>query len=175
MIEEKREMNKEINDFIQDIENKTNEINEIRQQLVDKLKPRFKDLFVPFLKKWPQIKRIEWTQYTPYFNDGEPCEFSVYDLNGHTNDCDCDEWERALPIYSQWLEEEHDWEKENMQKLRDKLKLSTKEIVQMNEDFDVVQTNFNKIPEDVMKDIFGDHAIITVTLEGIDCEEYDHD
>lgn len=25
----------------------------------------------------PRIHTIGWTQYTPYFNDGEPCEFSV--------------------------------------------------------------------------------------------------
>lgn len=26
------------------------------------------------------VKNITWTQYTPYFNDGEPCEFTVYDM-----------------------------------------------------------------------------------------------
>ena len=27
------------------------------------------------------IKAVTWHQYTPHFNDGEPCEFSVYDLS----------------------------------------------------------------------------------------------
>lgn len=27
----------------------------------------------------PRIRRIQWRQYTPYFNDGEACEFSVHD------------------------------------------------------------------------------------------------
>jgi len=26
------------------------------------------------------VKQVYWSQYTPYFNDGEPCEFSVYNL-----------------------------------------------------------------------------------------------
>ena len=30
-----------------------------------------------FFKLVPLVKRIEWTQYTPYFNDGDSCEFSV--------------------------------------------------------------------------------------------------
>jgi hypothetical protein len=26
------------------------------------------------------IKQVYWTQFTPYFNDGEPCEFAVHDM-----------------------------------------------------------------------------------------------
>lgn len=25
--------------------------------------------------KYPELKTISWTQYTPYFNDGDPCTF----------------------------------------------------------------------------------------------------
>ena len=28
----------------------------------------------------PEIAALRWRQYTPYFNDGEPCTFSVNDL-----------------------------------------------------------------------------------------------
>lgn len=28
----------------------------------------------------PEIGRIEWTQYTPYFNDGDPCVFSINEV-----------------------------------------------------------------------------------------------
>lgn len=37
----------------------------------------FKILDEEVFKKYPDIKNIGWTQYTPYFNDGEPCEFGV--------------------------------------------------------------------------------------------------
>lgn len=28
----------------------------------------------------PEIDHVFWVQYTPYFNDGEPCTFSVHDI-----------------------------------------------------------------------------------------------
>lgn len=33
-----------------------------------------------FFEACPEVNAIFWRQYTPYFNDGEPCEFSVHDL-----------------------------------------------------------------------------------------------
>ena len=36
----------------------------------------FKDLF----DNCPELEEVRWYQYTPYINDGEPCEFSVGDM-----------------------------------------------------------------------------------------------
>jgi hypothetical protein len=33
----------------------------------------------PIFKKYPKINAIGWNQYTPYFNDGEECEFEVHE------------------------------------------------------------------------------------------------
>ena len=30
------------------------------------------------VKDIPNFLRIEWSQYTPYFNDGDSCEFGIY-------------------------------------------------------------------------------------------------
>jgi hypothetical protein len=38
-----------------------------------------KELLNDFLTKHPEAEGIEWEQYTPYFNDGEPCVFNVYE------------------------------------------------------------------------------------------------
>lgn len=38
-------------------------------------------------KAWDQgILAVTWHQYTPGFNDGEPCEFSVYDVSVTNNE-----------------------------------------------------------------------------------------
>lgn len=29
----------------------------------------------------PDILRVEWVQYTPYFNDGDECHFGVHEVN----------------------------------------------------------------------------------------------
>lgn len=34
-----------------------------------------------FFEACPEITSIFWTQYTPYFNDGDACEFSVHELH----------------------------------------------------------------------------------------------
>lgn len=28
-------------------------------------------------QKFPDVESVGWTQYTPYFNDGEPCHFGI--------------------------------------------------------------------------------------------------
>lgn len=36
----------------------------------------------PLFEKYPEVKFVNWTQYTPHFNDGDECTFSVniYDV-----------------------------------------------------------------------------------------------
>jgi len=54
------------------------------------------------------VEAVKWDQYTPYFNDGEPCEFSVYDysvkyasddLSGDGEDGFVDSWSFGYPEY----------------------------------------------------------------------------
>jgi len=40
---------------------------------------KLKEFFVKFWEENPAIKAVTWNQYAPYFNDGDPCEFSVND------------------------------------------------------------------------------------------------
>jgi len=48
-------------------------INVILQKGKDLLKKGLNVIF----EEYPNIDSISWNQYTPYFNDGDPCEFSV--------------------------------------------------------------------------------------------------
>ena len=48
----------------------------IGQRGSDLLQKEFDALFI----EYPEIGKIEWTQYTPYFNDGDPCVFGVGEL-----------------------------------------------------------------------------------------------
>lgn len=38
----------------------------------------------------PEIESVFWVQYTPYFNDGEPCTFCVADIEYQLEGEDCD-------------------------------------------------------------------------------------
>lgn len=37
----------------------------------------FKEESKAIFEKYPEIENFSWTQYTPYFNDGDECTFSV--------------------------------------------------------------------------------------------------
>lgn len=41
----------------------------------------FETLFKDIFEKHPTLDSFAWTQYSPYFNDGEPCIFRVHGIN----------------------------------------------------------------------------------------------
>jgi hypothetical protein len=54
-------------------------INALKAEMQENSKVLMKEAFREFLEKYDVVDNIFWTQYTPYFNDGESCEFSVGD------------------------------------------------------------------------------------------------
>ena len=69
--------------------------DEKRKELTAQLKKDFPALLAPLFEKYPGVKNVRWTQYTPYFNDGDPCEFSTNagyaELNYDGNEDDDDD------------------------------------------------------------------------------------
>ncbi len=64
-----------------------------RRQFVPK---PIEDLYPKFQAAFDEgILAATWHQYTPYFNDGEPCEFSVYDLSVTNNEEVAENWLRG--------------------------------------------------------------------------------
>lgn len=55
-------------------------INALKAEMQENSKVLMKEAFREFLEKYDVVDNIFWTQYTPYFNDGESCEFSVGDV-----------------------------------------------------------------------------------------------
>ena len=124
----------------------------------------------------PTIIEFGWRQYTPYFNDGEPCEFSVYGTWVRTDadkDVD-DEYElevgsshrtlgnrpyRENPDTGKW--EQQPYEGPDAARYDRCLALMSA----------VEGGSF----EHVLLEAFGDHAVVTVRRDGIEVEFYDHD
>jgi len=121
----------------------------------DAVKELFKELF----DKHPQLVSVTWQQYTPYFNDGDPCYFRVgeFETNFDTDEDD----------------EEEDDEEEVVEEE------AAEEVVEESIDYDAINESVNELesllPEDVLEYVFGDHVTITATREGFDITEYDHD
>lgn len=72
--------------YLNTIENEYSEmqkqINELRSQMQEKSKELMKEAFREFFEKYEEpVECIFWAQYTPYFNDGDACEFRVNEIN----------------------------------------------------------------------------------------------
>lgn len=113
-----------------------------------------KEAFKEFFTKHPQVGTISWTQYTPYFNDGDACYFSRHELeideedDEDYDDDDGEEGEEQEEVAAEPVEDATLWD--DLMKLED-------------------------IPDDVYESVFGDHARIVATPDQFEVTEYDHD
>lgn len=144
------------------------EQRELQKKFQTTAQALFKETTKEFFDKNPNVTAIVWTQYTPYFNDGDTCEFGVRDAT-FTNAPD--------PDSVRWGEYEGDEEV-----AADGSEIFAWECwgdapaglnVEMCKAFDrMIQS---PEMEDVMKAMFGDHVKVVATREGFDVDDYDHD
>lgn len=52
-------------------------IKEHKKLISEHAKEALDKTFVDLFSKYPELVAVRWQQYTPVFNDGDPCEFSV--------------------------------------------------------------------------------------------------
>ncbi len=111
------------------------------------------DAFKAVFDAYPEILAVKWAQYTPYFNDGEPCEFSVGEFyvkkDGPEPDGGYDDEDGFCY-------------------------LSYSDKTAVTEAVRGLHRTANEL-EDVFKETFGDHAEVVATREGFGVEEYSHD
>lgn len=153
------------------LQERFNQLIEAQQELKKKFQTEAQDMFKEvtkeFFEKNPAITAVVWTQYTPYFNDGDPCVFRVGDVI-FTNAPD-DELENVSP----WGEYEGDledvWVETYLTQLPNDSGIDL-------ESCDLISDMIgSRDMEDIMLAMFGDHAKVTATKNGFDVDEYHHD
>lgn len=126
------------------------------------LKTAFKEFFATN----PAIKAVIWNQYSPYFNDGDECVFSVnmpIFTNAEDEDIEDCRWEdyegdkEDIFVLSEYDDEigGEGWNKNSIDEIS--------AIIQSNE------------MENVFHVMFGNHARVVATIDGFDVEVLDHD
>lgn len=146
------------------IENLKAEMEAAQAQFRDRGKELFKPALAELFAKYPAMKNIAWTQYTPYFNDGDACTFSV------NNDVDINGVER----YENDEASETNYVKNDAGKYvsvpNERYNPAVKAM------YDEAERLIGSIPEDIMEALFGDHAEITADRDGtFTVESYSHD
>ncbi|UDL15847.1 hypothetical protein QEH42_gp056 [Microbacterium phage Pumpernickel] len=131
------------------------------------------------------VMAVRWTQFTPYFNDGDECVFGAGEpevlLGGkfgasavwrgqyslYTRDPEAGpapDW-RGLDGYRVY----RDWDE--MSRLYAINGQPTREVEEALKNFSARMTSFY----DVLYKNFGDHATVTASTDGFEIEFYDHD
>jgi hypothetical protein len=129
-----------------------------QKALAEETEGLFRDQVVGLFEKWPCVVKIGWRQYTPYWNDGEPCTF------------------RCNTEYAEFWFEGDDLEESDGESWWDADSVAKGSITQEQYDaykeFHMVLDSFDK--DDYLA-MFDDHQTVTITRGGITVEEYDHD
>jgi hypothetical protein len=133
-----------------------------------------------FFDAHPEAKAVIWTQYTPYFNNGNTCVFRV---NSPTLKVFAD---KVAPDVQALVEESDDERSEdgcftwlvrlatgNTFGKTPTRTLSSDELA-LVADFRALGTNLTVV-KDALLMMLGDHMRVTATRDGIDADTYDHD
>ncbi len=156
-----------------DAQNNINEIiseyDAIMNKTREMLQDRMRVLFNSFFQSYPEVKTIHWTQYTPYFNDGDECTFSVGEAYFTTTeyadvDCSYGEDDEGNIQTSRWDDE--------ARKYVNATDISEELINSINSLSAIVSSDAN---EDVMRAMFGNHVWVKAHRDGFQVDEYDHD
>jgi hypothetical protein len=123
-------------------------------------------LFRVFFENNPGIYGVLWTQWTPSYNDGEPCEFMVTEQCAFTKDAllDVISEERYKEEILESLEAGDD------QEVFSSLNISVLES--MPSVGDLKKTPFPEIDEEILKSVFGDGFRVVVTRNCVYTTEY---
>lgn len=181
----------------QALEEMLNKKAEIEKAITEEAKIVFAEVSKDIFEKYgDKIGCFRWSQYTPYFNDGEPCEFSKHDVWIFTPEDAKNEdlryEEGSEQFYSGYGENDKLSKILYRSKERDYVTSGTwigKERLERdyesfeNPNFDpewgdaytAVHDLCNLIDEDTALALFGDHVEVVVTANGVEVDDYDHD
>jgi hypothetical protein len=151
---------------------KQEEIKKLKEEMLEASNKIFTDLTKTIFEEHPKLESFGWSQYTPYFNDGETCTFSanidyIY-INGQP--ADEADWinETKITNYGTWNREKRQYEGRTEVANLD----YDPELAKITDEVKDFLSNFD---EDFFLSQFGDHAEITITAEGVSVDECEHD
>ncbi len=162
----------EMDQLILEIKEKQAEIKRLQKELQDKSTEIFLSSFKKLFEETPKLKSFAWTQYTPYFNDGDTCYFSSNTDYLIINGEDIEEaswanekkviswgtWNREKRVYEGRIEQDNpDYDKE------------------LSETVDKVKKFLSLFDDNFYQNQFGDHVMVTVTEDGFSTEDYEHE
>jgi hypothetical protein len=155
---------------LKEIQKHQQEMNEqfetLKKEYQEKSKKLFIEAFKQFFEQVPSIKAVTWQQYTPYFNDGEACEFGVGEKYFLT--------QKGLEDF---MDEGGSYAEEYAAGEQSYYESQYKEGV-TPEHFEAMKT-FEKflcsIDDEIYLHMFDDHSYVVATKDGFEVNSFEHD
>jgi len=164
---------------IEEFHKKKQEFNElIKKEGRAALIESFQEVF----QRVPELETLTWTQYTPYFNDGEPCEFSVHEFNATFNVPVKDQVYKGQKVPGDYrsgsiyvIEERAPGEE--FEEIAYGVSRDVTEDPILTKTRDAIKTlnNAKSSCEEIFQAAFGDGVKVIASRGGFDVEEYNHD
>lgn len=135
-----------------------------KDELFKPVRQEFAKTFADLFAECPKIKSISWTQYTPYFNDGETPEFAAHidypDVNSKESLEDTGFLSSKM------------YRPENYPGIKENLELDWAAFETYLRFIKALQS----VPKRLFQDIFGDHVKVTMHSDGcVEVDAYEHD
>lgn len=147
----------------------TERMEALKEELKTEFQAVFKEQAAILFEKYDWLKELSWTQYTPYFNDGDSCEFYVNDevsINGcniYGDKVYAESWSSVLFDESEAEEFAETVKDERREEFR-QVELVAGQLV-----------GFLASNDEIALMMFGDHAKVSIQRDGVYVEECEHD
>ena len=131
-------------------ENAKAQMQEFQEKMKNEGKQFFLNVSKEVFEQNPTLVKFGWRQYTPYWNDGEACVFSA----------NLDYPNILLKDQDEDLYDEESW------------------FTGDDAEYPVwsnVITFLSQFDDNDVELLFGDHVCVSVTKDGVEVEEYEHD
>lgn len=172
-----------------------NKKRDLEKQIQDEAREMFAQTSKEIFEKYgDRVGAFGWVQYTPYFNDGDPCVFGANEVcietpedaqnedfdHGWEDSSQFSRYTDGYPVLKTLWVKSDDGEPQGW-KPRYGDTDEWREIP--NPDYDPtygdpyteVHRLRDLLDDDTLLEIFGDHVAIRVTPEGVEVSDYDHD
>jgi hypothetical protein len=180
------------------IAEKNAELESLKKKYMQELQGEFNEIIKLFFEECPKVQALVWTQYTPYFNDGDECIFSVNEPYFVVEGFDPENLEDPygyedeaystlkIPNRSNWDEDiendrnylknrpDDNWAQDYYPKC-----IAALEEAKINfPGYDVKIKAFANLlneNEDMLREVYGDHSAVYLTPGEVIVEKYSHD
>lgn len=166
---------KTLENVVKEFEKINTEFQNQKTQACEKFKAAFEAFMKDFFKLVPQVKQVHWDQYTPYFNDGDTCTFSVNEpyFSNYLHNSDEDDYDEDEEDEDTEKEDKYEWGITTWE-IRDQ-EYTTYGLNEEQKNLLVFVNDMIYGNEDFFYEMYGDHQQIIITEKGIENDYYEHD